>query len=154
MRWLAGLPAPDCPVPHHERAGPEPGWLRHLGRARRLGSCRTVSKPTRAASAPIRSPGPLWRAQQAVVGPPGDAVALTGGGLEAGAVGDLHPAPLVADEARLLELARRDGDPGASHPEHHGEELVGHRELVPLDPVVRHQQPAREALISLVPAVA
>src|SRR4051812_8890154 len=84
------------------------------------------------ASGAIDARRSLGRPEQLILGPPDDAVALAGDALEAGPVGDLDAAPLVADEARLLELTSRDGDPGPAHPEHHGQELVGHRVLVPL----------------------
>src|SRR3954452_2396094 len=73
-------------------------------------------------SAPVWFVCPRWWPEQAIVGAPNDAVALAGGSLETRAVGDLHPAGGVADEARLLERACSDGDPGPAHPEHHGHE--------------------------------
>ena len=47
----------------------------------------------------------------------------------------------------------RDGHARAAHPEHHGQELVHERQIVPVHPVVAHQQPAGEALLDGVAAV-
>jgi hypothetical protein len=58
------------------------------------------------------------------------------------------------DEPGLLEQPRRHGDTGAVDTEHHRQELLRHRELVTARPVMRHQQPARQALVERLVAIA
>jgi hypothetical protein len=60
----------------------------------------------------------------------------------------------VANQPGLLEQPCRHGDAGTVDAEHHGQELLRHREVVALGPVMRHQQPAREALVQSVVTVA
>jgi hypothetical protein len=51
-------------------------------------------------------------------------------------------------------LASRDGSSGTAHPEHHSKELVCHREIVSVSPVVRHKQPACQAFFCMMTPVA
>ena len=60
-----------------------------------------------AGSGAVGTPPPLCHPEQAVAGAPDDAVALAGDALQAGAVGDLDTAFVVADEARFLQGAPR-----------------------------------------------
>src|SRR5438105_1891376 len=55
-----------------------------------------------------------------------DVVTLAGGRLEALAIQDGELAAMIADEPRAVQLTDRFGDPGAPHPEHRRQELVGH----------------------------
>src|SRR3954471_24411732 len=83
-----------------------------------------------------------------------DAVASTGGTLESRPVDNRDAAVGVRDEASLLQYARGDRHARAPHAEHQRQELVGQRELVGADAIVRHQQPARAPLFDRMGAVA
>lgn len=71
-------------------------------------------------------------------------VALTGGRLEPGAVGNRDSPADIPDEPRPLEHAGGCVDGGPSYPEHLAHELLCERELVPADSIMRHEQPAGE----------
>ncbi len=73
---------------------------------------------------------------------------------EASAVEDGDVAAAVADQLALLQRLRRLGDADAPHPEHVPEEFMRHAESVRLHAIVRHQQPAREARLHHVKAIA
>jgi hypothetical protein len=88
------------------------------------------------------------------MGTPRHAVALAGSRLQAGPISDLYPASAIADQPRLLERTSGNGNPGPAHPKHHAHELMGHRKLVALNPVMRHQQPSGEAPVDIVAAIA
>jgi len=47
----------------------------------------------------------------------------------------------------------RHGDAGAAHAQHHGQEFVGQRHRIAGHAVMRHQQPARQALFQLGAAI-
>jgi hypothetical protein len=51
-------------------------------------------------------------------------------------------------------LASRNGNSGTAHPKHHSKELVCHREIVSLNAVVCHEQPASQALFRVVAPIA
>ena len=59
-----------------------------------------------------------WSSEQLVKPIVIDAVALAGGLFEAVAIDDREQAPMVADQARALEIAGGIGDPGAPHTKH------------------------------------
>jgi hypothetical protein len=81
-------------------------------------------------------------------------VALTGGRLQAAPVDDSDPAPAVGDKPGPLECPRSETDRLATDAEHLGQELVGEREVVPPDSIVRHQQPAAGSLLERVQRIA
>src|ERR1044072_2156422 len=74
-------------------------------------------------------------------------IALAGGRLKPAPVEDGHLPPCVANHLLFLEKAGGPRHYGTGHAEHHRQELVLHLELAPRRVVVRHQQPAREALV-------
>ena len=82
------------------------------------------------------------------------AVALARRRLQPGAVENGDVAAGVADQARLLEVMRGRGDALTAHPQHVGDELLGHQQLVRGPAVVGQQEPAAEALLDRVQAVA
>ncbi len=82
-----------------------------------------------------------WPDQPAVLGF-GAAIAVTGELLETDPVGDRDHAALGADGERAFKYMQRYGDPGPAYRQHHAHELVRQRDVVALDPVVAHQQPA------------
>jgi hypothetical protein len=102
------------------------------------------------------------RRRRAAAGPPeesveivaGDSVAFARGGLQALAVEDSHLAAAVRDGARALERLGGDGHGRAPDAEQPGELVVGECKLAGADAVVRHQEPARAALLERVEAVA
>ena len=57
------------------------------------------------------------------------------------------------DDPSRFQGLHRDGHARAAHPQHHGQELVHERQIIPVHPVVAHQQPAGEALLDGVAAV-
>src|SRR6478752_6256383 len=64
-------------------------------------------------------------------------------------------AAAVANDAELVQCTRRRGNAFAPHTKHEREELLGEIERVPpADAIVRHEKPARAALIDRVQAVA
>src|SRR5581483_201235 len=83
-----------------------------------------------------------------------DAVTLAGRRLEALAVEDADAAAAVLDQLAVLQRGRRPRDADPAHAEHVREELLRQAEFVGAHPVARHEQPAREALLDLVKAVA
>src|SRR5665213_981510 len=76
-----------------------------------------------------------------------DLVALARSIFEAGAIENRDRPVRVFDEARLLECCSRNRDTGPAGAEHHGQKLLRERELVGLDPIARHQEPARATLV-------
>ena len=73
---------------------------------------------------------------------------------EAGTVQHRQPAAHVADQTGPLQGRRCHADAAAALAEHLPEELLRQHEFVAADAVVRHQQPARTALLRGVDAVA
>src|SRR5215203_6481910 len=87
LRWSRGRGRQHRATPHHGQ---------HQPRLPAGGACGE------AASGAVDARRPLWQPEQLVRGASDDAVALASNALEAGPVGDLDAAPLVADVARLL----------------------------------------------------
>src|SRR3954451_8589150 len=81
------------------------------------------------------------------------AVAFAGSGLKAAAVEDGDQPAGIADEACSLQDSRGDGNARAVHAQHHGDEFLGERHFIILDPVMSHQQPSSKALLQSVPSV-
>src|ERR1051325_7793115 len=92
--------------------------------------------------------------EQAVEVAPQRVVALAGARLEAGAVGDLDAAALVADEPGARQLAGGHGDARTAHAEHLGEELLREVEFARADAVLGHQEPAAHPLLHAVHVIA
>ena len=84
----------------------------------------------------------------------GYGVAFAGEAFQAGAIEDRDIATLVADETGPLQAARRGGDAGPLHPEHHCQEFLREQKLVRLHAVVRHQHPAAGSLLDLMKMIA
>ncbi len=80
--------------------------------------------------------------------------AALGNILQPGPVQDDEPATARPDQASLLESGRRNGDAAAAHAEDLRERFVGDSHLVPVDPLMRHHQPARASLGKASPGVA
>ena len=59
----------------------------------------------------------------------------------------------VVMRARLFQRLQRDRHARTMRPEHQTEELVRERELIAVDAIIRHQKPARQALLDLAAAV-
>src|SRR6476661_3089321 len=72
------------------------------------------------ASAAVGARRPCREPEQLIMRSPSNAVALASDSFEAGPVSDLYPASPVLDEARLLQRACGNGDPGPAHAQHHG----------------------------------
>ena len=81
-------------------------------------------------------------------------VAAAGGGFQPGMIDDADVAAPVADEAAPLQGGGRRGDPDPAHAEHVREELLREVEFPRADAIARHQQPAREARLDPVKAIA
>src|SRR5262249_24406253 len=92
--------------------------------------------------------------QEAVVDLPGDLITLTGGVLEALPIDDGDPAPAELDKTGLLQDSGGHRHGRSPDPQHVGQELVGHRELVGAYAVLREQEPAGAALLDGVEPVA
>ena len=73
---------------------------------------------------------------------------------EAGAVEDLDAAARVADHSLALQFTCGDGDGGALHAEHLGEELLGEVEDFGLHAVRGGEQPAGQARLDFVHPIA
>src|SRR5256885_10688633 len=74
-------------------------------------------------------------------------VALARGGFETLAIEHRHMSVPIRNESRVLERARDGGDRRPACPEHDGEKFVAQLKILPVHPVLRHQQPARAALL-------
>jgi hypothetical protein len=81
-------------------------------------------------------------------------VAFAAGGFEGFAVEDADGAARIFDDLGFLQGAGGLGDAAAVGAEHGGEEVVGEREEARLDAVLRHEEPAGEALFDVVEAIA
>ena len=57
------------------------------------------------------------------------------------------------DEARLFQRLQRDRHAGTMGAEHQAEKLVREGELIAVDAIIRHEKPARQALLDLAAAV-
>jgi len=83
-----------------------------------------------------------------------DGVAFAGFSFQAFAIEDLDVSALVGDDAGFLESAGGCGDAGAADAEHFGEKLLGEVEVLAFDAVLDHEEPAGEAVLDFVEAVA
>jgi hypothetical protein len=83
-----------------------------------------------------------------------DAVAPTRGLFEPPAIDDRDLTACRLDEALALEEVERLRHAGPPHAQHDRDVIVGERNVVPLEAVVAHQEPAREPLAEVVTGVA
>jgi serine/threonine-protein kinase len=119
------------------------------GRPRRGGcSTRPSAHPGRPLTPAVRSP------EQPRECGARDVVAAARRLLQPRSVEHLDAPAHVAQHPGRLQRAHRDRHPGAAHAEHQRQELVRHLERVAPHPVVRHEQPARGALLDRVELVA
>ena len=81
-------------------------------------------------------------------------IALAGGLLELVALKDVKLSAAILDSAGFLERPGSNGDARAARTEHAREEVVGERESVGMDAILRHENPAGQTLIDFVQAVA
>src|SRR5580704_1745841 len=81
-------------------------------------------------------------------------VAFAGSVLQSRAVEDGYGAALVLDQAAALQNSRRQTHAGTPGAKHLGQELVGDVEYSRVDPVLAHEQPACQALLDFMQAVA
>src|SRR5689334_21143621 len=79
-----------------------------------------------------------------------DGITVAGGLFEPTSIADDDDATCVANEPRSLRHARRDRNGWSAHAEHLRQVPVRQRKPVQANTVVRHQQPARTALLYLV----
>ena len=98
--------------------------------------------------------GLIQSAEQTVIFPLDDPVALACGRLQARPVEDGNAAPAVADEPGLLEDASDGVDARPAHAQHLREEFLGQRKCIRRHAVVGHEQPAGAPLLDCVKAVA
>ena len=88
--------------------------------------------------------------QQPVISLPIGGVAVAGGVLEAEAVQHGHLTTHIGNQAVALQRTGGHGHAHAPYTEHVGEEFLRDVKLVVVRPVMRHQQPARQARADLV----
>jgi hypothetical protein len=67
---------------------------------------------------------------------PDDVVAIACGRFQTGTVEDSDPAPGLLDQASGLKRTGGDAHPGPADPEHNRKELLGEKQLIPVDPVM------------------
>src|SRR5262249_18517324 len=101
-----------------------------------------------------RGRGNSGSGQEAVVDLPGDLITLTGGVLQAIPIDDGDPAPAELDKTGLLQDSGGHRHGRSPDPQHLGQELVGHRELVGAYAVLREEEPSGAALLDGVEPVA
>src|SRR5437764_1819292 len=82
------------------------------------------------------------------------AVALTRRGFQLLTIDHGHATTAVGNQPCLLERAGDHRDRWPAHTEHHGDKLLGERELTSSHTVLRHQQPSRQPLFNRVDGVA
>src|SRR5688572_15761137 len=73
--------------------------------------------------------------------------------LETRAIDDQNSAALRSDQTVHLETLEGNGHPRSAHTQHARQELMGKRQVVAVDAVVRHQQPAGQTLFDFVTAI-
>ena len=93
-------------------------------------------------------------AEQSIEFQLGNAVAFAREAFQATAIEDRDVATPVADETGPLQGARRGGDAGPLHPQHHCQEFLREQKLVRLHAVVRHQHPAAGSLLDVMKMIA
>lgn len=76
-----------------------------------------------------------------------NAIAPVGGTDQAFAIGDVYAATREANETFSVELIQGHSNPRATHSEHKREKFVGQGDLIAAQAVLRHEQPARQALL-------
>src|SRR5262249_46586862 len=81
-------------------------------------------------------------------------VALTSGALQTFTVDDSDRATEVLNQTCTLQNSGGNGHSGASSAQHFAEELMGERQQLAVNPVLAHQQPARQPFIDLMKPVA
>src|SRR6185437_15137044 len=95
---------------------------------------------------PAARSGRLQIRKQAVVFLLHDRVALARALFDSLAIQHGDVSARIADEAGLLQLERAFGHAFTAHAEHVGDQLLGHHELVSLQPIEAEQEPATQLL--------
>jgi hypothetical protein len=84
----------------------------------------------------------------------GDAIALAGAFFQSRTVEDGDTAACILDEPGPFERIGGVRYARPSHSEHHGEKLLGEREIARLHTILRHQEPAATPLFQKVKCIA
>lgn len=79
--------------------------------------------------------------QQPFAFPPDNVITLAHTLFESDAVEDLDPAVAVADQTGVLQSQGRLGYTSSPHAEHVGDQFLGHRQLIRIEPVEAEEQP-------------
>src|SRR5215204_6913065 len=83
-----------------------------------------------------------------------DPIALAGRLLETGAIDDFQRAPRFPHGAAALQLVQGRRYHGSSHAKHHGQEILGERNGVVVEPVMDQKQQSRQTFHERVAGVA
>src|SRR5215211_9073382 len=83
-----------------------------------------------------------------------DPIALAGRPLETGAIDDFQRAPRFPHGAAALQLVQGRRYPGSPHAKHHGQEIMGERNGVAVEPVMGQKQQSRQTFHERVAGVA
>ena len=81
-------------------------------------------------------------------------VAFAGGGFKALAIQDGHGSAQVFDQSRAFEHSRGQAYAGAARAQHLSKEFVGKGKNLRVDAILAHEEPAHQALLGFMQAVA